>query len=123
LGLFNAVQSAYYLNAPKNAIELIEMVQKTFDEYPHNKLNRLFVTLQSVYNSIIEHYGDNFYKIPHMNKDKMEKEGTLPRELPLSPLAIHIMQEFNSGDPQTDSEVEFDENEQDEVLDILRGTT
>ena len=123
LGLFNAIQSAYYLTAPKNEMEIITMVKKTFDEYPHPKIDRLFVTLQSVNNTIIEHYGDNFFKIPHMNKDKMERDGTLPKQLPLSPDAIHIMNTFNSGgeDPPTDSDVDFDEDDMDEISDILRG--
>ena len=60
------------------------MVKKTFADYPYTKIIILFVTLMSVYNSVIEHYGDNFYKILHLNKDKMEIEGILPRELQLS---------------------------------------
>jgi hypothetical protein len=122
LGLFNAVQSAYYLTAPKNHIEIINMVTKAYNEYPRSKINRLFVTLMSIYNSIIEHYGDNFFKIPHLNKDKMEREGTLPRELPLTPEAIHILEAYNSGEPLTDSDVEIDDDEADEILDTLRGT-
>jgi hypothetical protein len=115
LGLFNAVQSAYYMSAPRNDMEIITMVTQAFDEFPVNKVNRIFVTLMSIYNSIIEHYGDNFFKIPHMNKDKMEREGTLPRELPLSAEAIRIVQNFhngNQGDDDallTDSDVEWDE--------------
>jgi hypothetical protein len=121
LGLFNAVQSAYYLNAPKNHIEIIDMVVRTYNEYPHSKIDRLFVTLMSIYNSIIEHYGDNFFKIPHMNKDKMEKEGTLPRELPMSEDAVRILEMYNSGEPLTDSDVDIDDDEEDEILATLRG--
>jgi hypothetical protein len=121
LGLFNAIQSSYYLTAPKNHIEIIDMVVRTYDEYPHTKINRLFVTLMSVYNSIIEHYGDNFYKIPHLNKDKMERDGTLPRELLMTENAIRILEMYDSNDPQTDSECEMSDDERDEVLDTLRG--
>ena len=34
LGLFNAVQSAYWRHAPKNSGEIIECVKKTYEEYP-----------------------------------------------------------------------------------------
>jgi hypothetical protein len=122
LGLFNAVQSAYCPSAPKNHIEIINMVQKTYNEYPHSKIDRIFVTLMSIYNSIIEHYGDNFLKVPHLDKDKMEKEGTLPSELPLSPDAIRILEMYNREEPLTDSDVEIDDDEADEILDTLRGT-
>jgi hypothetical protein len=51
LGLFNALQAAYYDNAPRKKVELITMVEQTYaDYYPYLKINRLFVTLQSVFN-------------------------------------------------------------------------
>jgi hypothetical protein len=78
LGLFNALQSVYYDEAPKNEVELITMVEKTYAEYPYLKINRLFVTLQTVFNSIIECHGGNDYKLVHMNKEKLEKENRLP---------------------------------------------
>ena len=121
LGLFNAVQSSYYLTAPKNEMEIITMVQQTYADYPYTKINRLFVTLMSVYNSIIEHYGGNFFKVAHLNKDKMEREGTLPKQLPLSDEAIHIIEQFHSEEPLTDSDVELDELDNDEILDDLLG--
>jgi hypothetical protein len=125
LGLFNAVQASYYNTCPKNAMEIIEMVQKTWLEYPHQKINRLFVTLQSVYNSIIEEFGGNDYKLTHMNKDRLEREGNLPRELSLTEEAIRIVQQYNNSrngnDPLTDSDVDFSDDEADENLATLRG--
>jgi hypothetical protein len=125
LGLFNAVQSAYYMTCPRNSIEIIECVQKTWDEYPWKKIERIWVTLMSIYNCIIEHHGSNFFKIPHMNKDRMEREGTLPRELPLSEEAINIVEQYNNSrngiEPLTDSEVEISDDEADDILATLRG--
>ena len=88
LGLFNALQAQYYNEAPKDSIEIITMVQKTYDEYPANKINRLWVTLQSIYNCIIENHGDNNYKIPHMNKERLERLGELPTALKVSREAL-----------------------------------
>jgi len=68
------------------------MVQQCFDDYPINKLKRLWVTLQSIYNEIIKSAGDNCFKIPHMNKDKLEREGRLPTVLPVDPAAMHCLE-------------------------------
>jgi hypothetical protein len=63
----------------KNSVECIECVQKTYNHhYPHGMINRIFITLQTVFNQIIEDYGGNNYKIPHLNKNLLEKEDRLP---------------------------------------------
>jgi hypothetical protein len=63
LGLFNAMLSAYWNHAPKNSIDIIKMVEQTCKDYPAHKINRVFVTLQTIYNSVIENQGNNQYKI------------------------------------------------------------
>jgi hypothetical protein len=78
LGLFNALQAEYYDKAPKNEVELIKMVEETYADYCYLKINRLFVTLQTVFNGIIAANGGNDYKLEHMNKAKLEREGRLP---------------------------------------------
>jgi hypothetical protein len=44
LGLFNALHASYYDYAPKNSVECIECVQKTYDQYPHGMTSRIFIT-------------------------------------------------------------------------------
>jgi hypothetical protein len=78
LGLFNALQCAYYDHAPRNEVELITMVEQTYGDYPHEQINRLFITLQTVFNSILANNGCNQYKLTHMNKARLEREGRLP---------------------------------------------
>jgi len=39
LGFFNALQSMHYCTTPRNEVELIAMVEKTFTEHPTNKIN------------------------------------------------------------------------------------
>jgi hypothetical protein len=36
-------------------------------------------------------------QISHLNKDQMEREGTLPRELPLTEEATNIMEQYNNS--------------------------
>jgi len=90
LGLFAALQDAYYRNSPKNSIDIINMVTNTYNEYPANKINRLWITLQSIYNCIIEHQGDNNYNIPHLGKEKLERQGLLPDCLELTHEALQM---------------------------------
>jgi hypothetical protein len=88
LGLFASLQAAYYVNSPSNQVELIAMVEQNYAEYDYKKINRLWITLQSIFNCIIENHGENFYKIPHMNKAKMERENRLPIALEVSGQAM-----------------------------------
>jgi hypothetical protein len=94
LGLFNAMQAAYWNHSPKNSIDIIKMVEKTYKDYPTNKINRVFVTLQTIFDTIIKEQGDNQFKIPHLGKDKLEKEGRLPLVVKLSQAALDTMVEF-----------------------------
>ena len=87
LGFFASLQSRYHCTCPRNELELITMVQNSYDDYPISKLNRLWVTLQSCLNEIIKSVGDNKHSIPHMNKAKLERENKLPRRLEVVPIA------------------------------------
>jgi hypothetical protein len=79
--LINAIQAAYWKKAPKTAERILSAVQEAVDEYDEEKVNRLWLTLQSCMNEIIDSNGNNDYKIPHLNKARMEREGTFPEAL------------------------------------------
>ncbi|KAG7339952.1 hypothetical protein IV203_025002 [Nitzschia inconspicua] len=81
LGFFSSLQSRYYQTSPKDALDLIEMVEETYKNYPARKLNRIWLTLQSAMNKIIEERGDNDNKIPHMGKASLERQNQLPLSL------------------------------------------
>jgi hypothetical protein len=83
LGFFRALQSLYYQEAPRNEGEIITMVENAYRLYPWRKINRLWLTLQSCMNEIVMYHGENTYNIPHTNKEKLEREGNLPENLPL----------------------------------------
>jgi len=94
LGFFNAIQSAYYRKSPRTHRDLLRCVQEAHDEFDSNKINRMWLTLMSCYNEIIEIHGDNNYKIPHMSKAKLEREGTLPEVLPVTPDPLPLLQDL-----------------------------
>jgi len=87
LGFFNALQASCCCCCPRNAIELITMVTETFKEHPINKINRIWLTCQSMLNEVIKNAGCNQCKIPHMGKDKLEREGRLPTVVSVDPVA------------------------------------
>jgi hypothetical protein len=84
LGFFaSLLQSMYYKTAPTDALELIDKVETCFNNYHVNKLNCIWLTLQSCMNENIEDKGDIKYKIPHMNKARLERLNQLPISLPV----------------------------------------
>jgi hypothetical protein len=91
LGFFASLQSMYYRTSPKNSIDLIEMVESCFNKYDVNKVNRIWLSLQCCMNKIIEEKGDNKYKIPHMNKERLERLNQLP-------VSIAVTQEAHNHD-------------------------
>ena len=76
-GFFRAIQS-FNDASPKDKAKLIQLVQAAYENYPRHKLNRTWLTLQSCFNQIILHHGDNDYSIEHISKAKLEWQGQLP---------------------------------------------
>lgn len=96
LAFFRSIQSLYYEAAPETEMDLIDAVEDAFEQYPINKINRMWLTLQSCCNKILEHDGGNHYKIEHMDKEKLEREGRLPTVLSVSQAAC----KFDPTHPQ-----------------------
>ncbi|KAL3519084.1 hypothetical protein ACH5RR_021673 [Cinchona calisaya] len=79
LGFFRAIQSLQHQEAPKNIDELVTAIEKSFDEFPVEKLNHVFLTLQMCMIEVMKANGSNNYKVPHMNKSQLERNGYLPK--------------------------------------------
>lgn len=52
----------------------------------------MFVTLQSVLMEAMKVKGNNNFKIPHMNKEALEKEDRLPTSIPCEPSLLDAVQ-------------------------------
>jgi hypothetical protein len=70
-----------FLTNSRNMDELIQNVQDKFNSYDESKLRRVFLTLQGCMTEMIKVAGGNGYNIPHIYKDGLEMEGTLPTSL------------------------------------------
>jgi hypothetical protein len=81
LGFFNAIQSLQQRQRLTNIDELISAVNDAYWVYPANRINRIFLTLQSCLIETMKLNGGNNYSIPHMRKGHLERQGTLPTTL------------------------------------------
>jgi hypothetical protein len=81
LGFFASLQSLTFNMFSRNLDELIDNVIKEFQEYDPTLLNRVYLTLQSCLIEVMKASGGNRYKIPHMNKERLQALGILPDRL------------------------------------------
>jgi hypothetical protein len=81
LGFFASLQSLTYERISRNLDDLIQNVTNEFDNYDPDTLNRVFLTLQGCMIEVMKDGGGNRYEIPHMDKDRLEVLGMLPRSL------------------------------------------
>lgn len=88
LGFFNAIQTLQHQVCPRTIQELVSAVENSFDEYSTKHVNRIFLTLQSCMQEIMKVQGENTYKIPHLKKAIMEKEGNLPSQMSCDRLLV-----------------------------------
>jgi hypothetical protein len=61
--------------------DLIANVENEFQNYDPHDLRNVFLTLQGYLIEVMKAGGGNKYKIPHMNKERLEALGLLPRSL------------------------------------------
>jgi hypothetical protein len=84
LGFFRSLESHTDTRAPNNIRELIEGVEEEYNNYEVDKLSRTFVTLQSCMIGVMENGGGIDYEISHMNKNRLQAEGSLGIPLTIS---------------------------------------
>ena len=111
LALFNGWQSVVRTKKPKNSLELIKCVLKCWEECPAYKINRVFLTLQAVYNEILKDHGGNNFKIPHLGKDKWERVKKLPISSHVSEEGQDVINLLANG-PEAPEEVPSEEEEE-----------
>ena len=70
--------------------DLIASVNKAFEFMPYVALLKVFLSLQMCMIETLKNEGGNFYKLPHMGKDKMIAKGTLPSALHIDIHLVHI---------------------------------
>ena len=106
LGFFRAIQS-FNDAAPKNEEELIKAVGRAYDNYPREKINQTWLTLQCCFNQIITLHGDNDYNIDHISKEKLERNGNLPDVIDVVEDAEDLLDPNSTDDDESESETTY----------------
>ena len=101
LGYFASLQSLTHRRAGRNIDELIQNVETEYEDYNPNTLRRVFLTLQSCMIEVMKERGGNRYKVPHMNKDRLEAMNMLPKtlECPREVYELVLQTLNNQGQP------------------------
>jgi len=81
LGFFASLQSMTDRTTSRNMDDIIANVINEYEHYNPVILNRVFLTLQGCMIEVMKDNGGNRYKIPHMNKPRLEAAGLLPKSL------------------------------------------
>ncbi|XP_057520610.1 uncharacterized protein LOC130800874 [Amaranthus tricolor] len=78
LGFFRSIQALQYQKSAYNVKELLRAVNNAFQNLSPQCLRFVFITLQACMIEVMKRQGGFDYHIPHMNKTKAAREGTLP---------------------------------------------
>ena len=101
LGFFRSIQSKQHQNASNTMEELRDAVIKAYWEMPPYYLNKVWLSLQQCMIETLKCDGNNSYKLPHISKDKLFREGNLPLTLSFDRfLYANMVDKFCSPDSQ-----------------------
>lgn len=81
LGYFKSIQTLQYEENISNIDQLLAAVENSFDKLSYTKLNDVFLTLQKVFECVMQCGGGNDYALPHIGKQKLRNCGALPLAL------------------------------------------
>lgn len=78
LRFFNSIQSIQYKTTLRTLEELVDVVDKAFQDYEVGNENLIFFNPPSMYERSYEDLGSNRYDTPHIRKGMLERQGRLP---------------------------------------------
>ena len=87
LALFRSMAKMTWKTKTKNLEELHAKVTAMWRLYPTYLIEKSYLTWMSVMNCILEADGGNFFKLPHMAKEKMRRMQILPIRIKVSDCA------------------------------------
>ncbi|GAA0149654.1 hypothetical protein LIER_08780 [Lithospermum erythrorhizon] len=94
LGFFSAIQSLQYKESSRTVEELVYAIVKSFNKYPSQKVNHVWLTLQLCMHETMKIGGSNRYKIPHIKKLQLERDGQLPIQVSCDLQVLQNVMEF-----------------------------
>ncbi|OMO77902.1 hypothetical protein COLO4_24961 [Corchorus olitorius] len=95
LGFFCAIQSLQQqAAAPKTIDDLIMAVENSFEEFSPVDSDKFFLSLQTCMREIMKVKGCNKYKILHIKKDQLSREGRLPTRITCDLAVVEEARDF-----------------------------
>ena len=88
LGFFRSLQSRVCSASSTSLSDMKDNIERMYWEYDAQTMERVWQSLFSVYNSILQQKGGNQYKLAHTNKAKAQREGTLGRYVEVDRAAL-----------------------------------
>ncbi|KAF0730141.1 hypothetical protein AaE_009321 [Aphanomyces astaci] len=95
LGFFNSIQCLQHRQIVTTIDELVSAVSGAFNDLDWRVLDKTFMTLQKVLEESLKIGGDNAYKLPHMHKDKLARQGPQNPQLACDPEVVSVIEEMN----------------------------
>lgn len=96
LGYFNTLQSIQHRQRMNNIDELIVAVEKAYNDMEPRIINKVFLTHQLCMLEVMKARGEIRYVLPHIGKDKLEREGNLPMRIEADSALLHdVLVELN----------------------------
>ncbi|ETV93782.1 hypothetical protein H310_12346 [Aphanomyces invadans] len=77
LGFLASIQALQYKTFSRSVDDVISSTLCAFEALRVETLGNVFLTLQAIMRQILEHDGNNDFKIPHMKKDTLRRCGSL----------------------------------------------
>ncbi|VFQ62496.1 unnamed protein product [Cuscuta campestris] len=84
LGFFASIQSLQHQTSTRNVDELVQHVAQAYANLEAKKLNYVWISYQLAMTEIMKVQGGNNYKLAHIGKARLEREGALPNQLQVS---------------------------------------
>jgi len=106
LGLFAALGRMKYKVPSSDLNGLVQGVIDCYCEFDWKKIRNVWLTLQCVMNEVIEMDGGWVRKIPHVNKEKLEREGELMLVIAATDKARQLI---DRGEDGVDEDMEQEE--------------
>ncbi|KAI3871432.1 hypothetical protein MKX03_030775, partial [Papaver bracteatum] len=94
LGFFSVIAALHHTDALTTVDEFIASVTRAFENFSVEDANNVFITLQSCMKEILKIKGGIHYKIPHMHKWRLIRDGQLPNVLECDPQLLNEAREF-----------------------------
>ena len=94
LGFFAAIQSLQQEETASTLEELITQVQNAYNAYSPYTLEKIWITYQQCMIKCMEEHGGNKFKVPHMRKDVLARQGLLQHTLHVPIQLVNEVQEI-----------------------------